>query len=631
MADYDKQFQEDLERAQALSLESLALEQFKTKRMQELNRSATTVSVTGKTRTTTVARASSMTETDSCLKYDRQTSKSRPRPGGAQSSGNAPNPLIAPPPSSQRKTSMTDNETPDLISFSSPPPTINTFTSDIIEFCNQQSYNNSQLQPVGQSPLYHSAAVPQHSSHMKFWPQMPVNTSLSSPYPQVGQLYPQGAFYRPPGLVLNMGGVRSVPMMSPATLQSPVGTGGLVGGGMPPALFKPPPLAGTPPALPPKNQPRPPPPVIGPKSSSVSSGPKSTVSSRSSSKHSMKSSNKNNAPVIPNLIDFAQSDDKINVRVSILQEFDPLSDTFSSSASSRAMSPDCSVDDSISVCNSVYEEYDPYDFIYSGSGNNSVSDPIYATVNKSDNTPMSPIPPRIATIDRRSLKSFKTCSVIFWLLFEPIEQYRYNDPDTNMGLVISPMVNFRYNEGLSIKLQVHPDFEGADFNKPISFTCDVNSSVEHVTLQLTYGLDAPTNCQYTLKVWGCNEYLVPTTFLSDYEYVHDCIKLDEDVVLILIPDSKKDKSFARTAQDDNDDGVLKFDNIVPDDMVFRITYEKLNILLGSLQSLNVIQSVKYIVNLMGDLCTLDIMQTVEALENRAEILYLQRVFVSPKP
>lgn len=52
------------------------------------------------------------------------------------------------------------------------------------------------------------------------------------------------------------------------------------------------------------------------------------------------------------------------------------------------------------------------------------------------------------------------------------EQYRYNDPDTNMGLVISPMVTYQYADGLSIKLKVHPDFEGADFNSPISFTCD---------------------------------------------------------------------------------------------------------------------------------------------------------------
>lgn len=115
-----------------------------------------------------------------------------------------------------------------------------------------------------------------------------------------------------------------------------------------------------------------------------------------------------------------------------------------------------------------------------------------------------------------------------------------------MGLVISPMVNYQYWENTSIKLCVYPDFEGADVTKPINFTCDVNCSIEHVTLQLTYDLEAPSRDKYTLKVWGCNEYLVPTTFLSDYEYVHNCIKLEEDVVLTLIPDSKVDKSFART-------------------------------------------------------------------------------------
>lgn len=34
--DFDQQYKEDLERAQALSLESLALEQFKNKHLQEL-------------------------------------------------------------------------------------------------------------------------------------------------------------------------------------------------------------------------------------------------------------------------------------------------------------------------------------------------------------------------------------------------------------------------------------------------------------------------------------------------------------------------------------------------------------------------------------------------------------------
>jgi hypothetical protein len=40
--DYDRQYQEDLERAQALSLESLALEKFRLQKLQELERSQLT-------------------------------------------------------------------------------------------------------------------------------------------------------------------------------------------------------------------------------------------------------------------------------------------------------------------------------------------------------------------------------------------------------------------------------------------------------------------------------------------------------------------------------------------------------------------------------------------------------------
>lgn len=79
-------------------------------------------------------RASSMNENDSLpVRYDRQSSKSRPRPG--TQAGNTSNALIAPPPSSQKKNSSSE-DFPDLISFSSPPPT--TRGSDIIDFCSQQ-------------------------------------------------------------------------------------------------------------------------------------------------------------------------------------------------------------------------------------------------------------------------------------------------------------------------------------------------------------------------------------------------------------------------------------------------------------------------------------------------------------
>lgn len=62
-----------------------------------------------------------MTETDSTsLRYERQFSKSRPRPGHSQSPSNF---LIAPPPSSQNKNNAAADP-PDLISFSSPPPVV---------------------------------------------------------------------------------------------------------------------------------------------------------------------------------------------------------------------------------------------------------------------------------------------------------------------------------------------------------------------------------------------------------------------------------------------------------------------------------------------------------------------------
>lgn len=66
------------------------------------------------------------------------------------------------------------------------------------------------------------------------------------------------------------------------------------------------------------------------------------------------------------------------------------------------------------------------------------------------------------------------CDKVFFLLYTLcfVGRFHYRDPDTNMGLVISPMVKYKYKEGTSIKLCVHPDYVGADFNKPVTFTCD---------------------------------------------------------------------------------------------------------------------------------------------------------------
>ncbi|XP_030748867.1 phosphatidylinositol 4-phosphate 3-kinase C2 domain-containing subunit alpha isoform X3 [Sitophilus oryzae] len=612
MTDYDKKFKEDLERAQALSLESLALEQFRNKRLQELGKIHCNEQNIKKT--PLVSRTSSMSETDSKSKYERQSSKSRPRPGTSLSTTSSS--LIAPPPVSQRKNSSA-NDTEDLISFSSPPAS----TTNIIDIYNSQSSNtNNQVALVSTS----SIVPPQQQGQMNpYWPGNPYYGQHGPPryppgYPQQPySYYGSGSmYYPPPG---NMGYYPPPPPSLPSRPYTGVP-------GPPPVnvshigfnvnVIEAPNLLASP------SQPPPPPPSMGPPQPPPPMGMHTTES------------------LYPSLY-------------------------------GASMSPDYYRDDAYSVCGSVYNEYyNDYDYIYTGSGNNSIcgtsiSDHIYATINRpvietSPHSPSPAIPPRalmsidkvskdtkknlldeIVQNDSKSLTTDPDLKAFYNMVYRVRNSYKYNDPDSNMGLVISPMVNYKYNDGLSIKLKVHPDFEGADFNKPVTFTCDVTSSVDHVTLQLVCDLEAPTHQNYTLKVCGFNEYLVPTTLLSDYEYVHNCIKLDEDVVLILIPDVMKDKSFARTLQDDYRDKDLTFEKVVPSELVSNITYDSLKILLETLESemnkieeqaeqtersinptflpqlqpLKVRQSVKCIINLMGDLSTIDIMQSVDELVN----------------
>lgn len=166
-----------------------------------------------------------MNETDSQIKYDRQLSKSRPRPGTSSSA--TANSLLAPPPPSSRKNSSA-NDTPDLISFSSPPAT----RSDIIEFCNQQrlvktlsihsnvlfniflSYNSSP--PVMSTSMIHQPPPP----GFKYWPTMGLNTHMNPMMnvPQQHSIYSRGYFQTPVGMNI---GFRSPLSVSP-TIQSPM-------------------------------------------------------------------------------------------------------------------------------------------------------------------------------------------------------------------------------------------------------------------------------------------------------------------------------------------------------------------------------------------------------------------------
>ena len=82
----------------------------------------------------------------------------------------------------------------------------------------------------------------------------------------------------------------------------------------------------------------------------------------------------------------------------------------------------------------------------------------------------------------------------------------------------------------------------------ISFAV-VNSTVEHVILHVVCELEGDLSgdvTEYVLKVWGLAEYFTSHTALSDYEYVHQCIKLDQDVKLSLLHVDQLKRPLART-------------------------------------------------------------------------------------
>lgn len=62
----------------------------------------------------------------------------------------------------------------------------------------------------------------------------------------------------------------------------------------------------------------------------------------------------------------------------------------------------------------------------------------------------------------------------------------------------------------------------------------VSSSVEHIVLHVVCELDCGPAADYVLKVQGLSEYLTSHTTLADYEYIHQCIKLEKDITLVLV-------------------------------------------------------------------------------------------------
>lgn len=77
----------------------------------------------------------------------------------------------------------------------------------------------------------------------------------------------------------------------------------------------------------------------------------------------------------------------------------------------------------------------------------------------------------------------------------------------------------------------------------------MNCSVEHVILNVACSLEDEDTVnveKYCLRVWGLAEYFAPNTTLAQYEYIHQCIKLEKDIELAIMTRAQIKKSIART-------------------------------------------------------------------------------------
>ncbi|XP_012237472.1 phosphatidylinositol 4-phosphate 3-kinase C2 domain-containing subunit beta isoform X1 [Bombus vosnesenskii] len=655
--DYERQFQEDLELAQAMSLESLALEKFKLQKQRSDFNNIQQQCVPQSDGNSTVHSSSS--ERDNTQQTEKFQCRSRPRPGSCNTNQSRNAVILAPPPVPSRRNSTTattsQEHTVDLITFTSPvkqdnlndycsppPPPSRKATVEprwethpsllkkqgrVSRSTSSAGYHSRDYRYQSLSPGPRSSTAPCTPGTPKISPVMSRSSSINSNVPDIT---PQPAW--------NLNDLKNF-FLTHSQI----------------------------PPLPMNYRPSITPSICGVQ--------KPTFCMDDEQLNVLKVIEKKPNNNLIDLSSFDQVDDKTNVRVSVLEAFDPLLVKIEDQNDSTQGHKD---EIQSQVSGSVYDPFDPFDYMY--STNESVnSDPVYVAVEKSAKSPAvspaapPPLPPRNSsawnTIERRRTSldrrkrqtrlyenvtvrktrpSLHDCDLrAFYDMIKSVRsEFPFNDPSTNIGHVISPMMESLYPEGTSIKLVVHPQLMDSDENTPsISFTCDVNCSVEHVILNVACSLedeDIVNIEKYCLRVWGLAEYFASNTTLAQYEYIHQCIKLEKDIELAILTKAQIKRSITRTLQDDNRDQCLKLEDILPNEPVQPISYDTLLILLetvekemervetaaihlattnhGSsllpqLQPRSVVQAVKAVCALMGNIETFEITEAVDNFVN----------------
>ncbi|KAM9480748.1 phosphatidylinositol 4-phosphate 3-kinase C2 domain-containing subunit alpha isoform 1-T3 [Clarias gariepinus] len=133
-------------------------------------------------------------------------------------------------------------------------------------------------------------------------------------------------------------------------------------------------------------------------------------------------------------------------------------------------------------------------------------------------------------------------------------KFSFDDPSTNPGYVLSPVISHRELGGdnsSSVKVSI----EILDFQQPVTFTCDVSSPVELLIMQaLCWAHDDLSQVDissYVLKVCGQEQVLQNKHSLGCHEYVQNCRKWETEIQLQLLTHSTMKRDLARTQEDDD--------------------------------------------------------------------------------
>jgi len=157
--------------------------------------------------------------------------------------------------------------------------------------------------------------------------------------------------------------------------------------------------------------------------------------------------------------------------------------------------------------------------------------------------------------------------------------FKWNDSLTNPGSITAVKLEASYPPNTEVKLII--GHKGSD---SVKFTASIDMDLDAIVAKALVESDQDIEKvrEYWLKVQGMAEYMCGG-ILSDYEYVHQCYKYDKDVVLTLAHKDSISKTLARTENDDENDSEIGFNQISPLDSMKTLSYNDLQILLGTLQ------------------------------------------------